>query len=511
MVFDSYGGKWLLIQGLTSLNLTVFLTTSLMISPYWESINSFLASATGLTVNYVLGLVFLSFIPVVFSLAGFFLGVREMFLNRFYRLRKRILMPSILFAIVFDLLLALLVLLWGADGAIVFNALEYQSPFIFICLNIGILFLLRAILPSAFELIAGLRSIGIDTFRRELALLSLISLISIGTIAAPFLTVPSNAYSASIPAKPLLVAHRCGGNLGPENTIAAASAALDNGIVGIEIDVQISSDGVPFLMHDDTLERTTNVEDIYPSRASDPAETFTISELQTLDAGSWFYTNDPFGVIQTGYIDAATANSYVNEKIPTLENATDFAAAHDLILDVDFKYPSTSHPYYYEFVNICLAVVADAGIDESVWVTSRDIVWLETTLHTYPDMVTAQTFDTLSMDDIQLFMTREYDMINTRNSLDNGIYHILQSEGIIVNAWTVNTEFRFSQLWCLGVDYVTTDIPHLLNSVSFPVWSVPLIAYQAAWSAYLILLVAVIFLKSRDIPNQNIIEPSSNY
>lgn len=52
--------------------------------------------------------------------------------------------------------------------------------------------------------------------------------------------------------------------------------------------LSISYDGVPFLMHDQTLKRTTNVHKVFPDRTREPASMFTLGELETLNAGEWF-------------------------------------------------------------------------------------------------------------------------------------------------------------------------------------------------------------------------------
>lgn len=57
---------------------------------------------------------------------------------------------------------------------------------------------------------------------------------------------------------PRIIAHRCGGALAPENTLAGLRAAAQRGIAGVEFDVMLSRDGVPLLMHDETLERTSD-------------------------------------------------------------------------------------------------------------------------------------------------------------------------------------------------------------------------------------------------------------
>jgi glycerophosphoryl diester phosphodiesterase len=117
------------------------------------------------------------------------------------------------------------------------------------------------------------------------------------------------------PARPFLVAHRGASGYAPEHTMAAYTLALEQGADYVEQDLTLSSDGVLLCLHDDTLERTTDVETRFPHRAvvepgpdGQPARRwyandFTLAELKTLDAGSWF---DP---------------RFANERMPTFEEA----------------------------------------------------------------------------------------------------------------------------------------------------------------------------------------------
>ncbi len=117
------------------------------------------------------------------------------------------------------------------------------------------------------------------------------------------------------PSRPFLVAHRGASGYAPEHTIAAYTLALEQGADYVEQDLTLTSDGVLVCLHDDTLERTTDVEARFPDRAvvengpgGQPAKRwyandFTLAELKTLDAGSWF--------------DARFAGA----RIPTLEEA----------------------------------------------------------------------------------------------------------------------------------------------------------------------------------------------
>ncbi len=81
-------------------------------------------------------------------------------------------------------------------------------------------------------------------------------------------------------AKPLIIGHRGASALAPENTIAAFDLALKSGADGIEFDVRLSLDGVPVIIHDETLRRTG----LRPERVSD----LTVAELKRVDVSRWF-------------------------------------------------------------------------------------------------------------------------------------------------------------------------------------------------------------------------------
>ena len=98
---------------------------------------------------------------------------------------------------------------------------------------------------------------------------------------------------------PLLVAHRGASDYAPEHTIEAYQIALEQGADFIEPDLQITRDGILIALHDLTLERTTNVSEVFPNRFREEqfrgepvqrwyANDFTVEEIKSLDAGSWF-------------------------------------------------------------------------------------------------------------------------------------------------------------------------------------------------------------------------------
>lgn len=110
--------------------------------------------------------------------------------------------------------------------------------------------------------------------------------------------------------KPLIIAHRGASVDAPENTLAAFEAALDAGADGVEFDVQLAADGVPVVIHDETLKRTGRL----PKRVAD----LTSGQLGETDVGSWFNAKFPH----------RARSGFSNETVPTLERSlrmlTDF-------------------------------------------------------------------------------------------------------------------------------------------------------------------------------------------
>lgn len=110
---------------------------------------------------------------------------------------------------------------------------------------------------------------------------------------------------------PFWIAHRGAGRLAPENTLAAFRLGAGHGYRMFECDAKLSADGVPFLLHDSTLERTTN--------GRGTAGALAWAELARLDAGAWH------------------ARRYAGEPLPTLENLIRFCLANGHALDIEIK------------------------------------------------------------------------------------------------------------------------------------------------------------------------------
>lgn len=122
------------------------------------------------------------------------------------------------------------------------------------------------------------------------------------------------AHAANIP-YPAVIAHRGASYDAPESTLPAYLLARDLGADYLELDVQRTRDGQLIALHDDTLLRTTDIASKFPERKDKPVSDFTLAELKTLDAGSWFNAAHP----------QRARDSYKGLKILTLDEVLDVA------------------------------------------------------------------------------------------------------------------------------------------------------------------------------------------
>ncbi|GHB21339.1 glycerophosphodiester phosphodiesterase [Salinicola rhizosphaerae] len=116
-----------------------------------------------------------------------------------------------------------------------------------------------------------------------------------------------------------VIAHRGASYQAPESTRPAYLLARDLGADYLELDLQRTKDGKLVAVHDNTLGRNTNVAEIFPERADAPVSSFTLAELERLDAGSWF---------NAAYPERAR-DSYAGLKILTLDDVIDIAEGGD--------------------------------------------------------------------------------------------------------------------------------------------------------------------------------------
>ncbi len=147
---------------------------------------------------------------------------------------------------------------------------------------------------------------------------------------------------------PVIVAHRGDSFRAPENTLEAARLALEAGATAWELDVQLTRDGVPIILHDESLLRTTDVAARF---AGDPrgqggfhVSDFDFEEVRSLDAGSWFVAalGGPSSARDFGSLDRldpAWVEHYGSGRviIPTLSEALIFTREHAWLVNVEIK------------------------------------------------------------------------------------------------------------------------------------------------------------------------------
>lgn len=114
-----------------------------------------------------------------------------------------------------------------------------------------------------------------------------------------------------------VIAHRGASFDAPESTVPAYELARELGADYLELDLQRSRDGVLVVVHDDDLQRTSDVAERFPERKDSPVSAFTLAELKSLDAGSWFNRQHP---------ERARA-SFAGLKLLTLDEVMDIAEA----------------------------------------------------------------------------------------------------------------------------------------------------------------------------------------
>jgi hypothetical protein len=303
-------------------------------------------------------------------------------------------------------------------------------------------------------------------------------------VALPYLAIPSNVLPDALPARPAFVAHRGGGMIGPENTIECAGAIRPYGAIGWEIDVKISYDGVPFLLHDDTFYRTTNVAEVFPGREFDPADSFNITEIRMLDAGSWFLS-DPSALLAGQYVAQATLDGFRGAKVPTLAEVINITEDFGWMVDVDMKGPDAGHPHYGDYESTVFGMLLGSSITQ---------IWLGGHFDVLDPRVRHVTSD-VSADPATL-VSQGYDIICVDLFPSATQLRSFEAAGLKVYAQIVDDIASFSHAWVSGAAYVLTDSPFLFASLSSPMWYLPAWAWFASWLATHA-LVAILVIKAK--------------
>ena len=230
---------------------------------------------------------------------------------------------------------------------------------------------------------------------------------------------------------PLWIAHRGAGKLAPENTLAAFRAGAAHGYRAFECDVKLSADGVPFLLHDATLERTTTAR----GRAADRSW----SELSRLDAGGWH------------------SRAFAGEPLASLEAVAHFVQRNGFALNIEIKpTPGSELATGAAVGRACRALWAAEALPPLF--SSFRPEALQGARETAPEIPRALLVDTL--------WTGWFDMaralgcvavVTNYNLMDAALVAQLHQAGLRALCYTVNDPAPARQLLALGVDGLITD------------------------------------------------------
>ncbi len=238
-----------------------------------------------------------------------------------------------------------------------------------------------------------------------------------------------------IRSRPLVVAHRGWSARAPENTLAAYRLAIAAGAEMAECDVHLSKDGIPVLMHDDTLKRTTGIDR--------PVSDLTAAELAELDAGSW------------------KSSEYSGERVPTLAQALSLVAGK-LRFVIEIKNRKMAP-------QVALAIEAGpiAAHELMIFSFSREAV--AEIARIQPELPTTWLLSErpgTPADEAEMFRLALRARVNalgiSHRKVDAAFVRAAHERGFIVFSWTVNEEADMDRVIRLGVDAVITDHPDRL-------------------------------------------------
>jgi len=231
---------------------------------------------------------------------------------------------------------------------------------------------------------------------------------------------------------PTFFAHRGASAYAPENTLAAFELAAKQGAPAIEFDVKLSSDRQVFIIHDQTLERTTNGSGSVTSKP--------LAALRELDAGSWFSAD------------------YRGEKIPTLDEVFE-TVGKKLLINVELtNYATPFDGLVYEVA----ALVKKHGLQERIIFSSFFFTNLVIARRLLPDVPRGQLILEGAAGWWQraaagwMSLDAEHPYLS---DVTAGMVKKLHAQGRRVHVWTVNASEDMHRLRTLGVDGIFTDDP----------------------------------------------------
>ena len=240
---------------------------------------------------------------------------------------------------------------------------------------------------------------------------------------------------------PAWVAHRGAGKLAPENTMAAFRLGAQHGYRMFECDAKLSADGVPFLMHDATLQRTTN--------GAGTGGDKPWGELAQLDAGGWH------------------SRAYAGEPLPTLESLARFCLANRYFLNIEIKpTPGVEQRTGEVVAQLAARLWEEAGADVPPLLTSFRPESLQGALAVAPQLPRGLLLDTLWEGWFDIATRLQCAAIVCNHALwDAATVAQAHGAGMRCLSYTVNDDWAAQRLLALGTDGIITDRVDLFSPV----------------------------------------------
>uniref|UniRef100_A0A4W6E1I5 Glycerophosphodiester phosphodiesterase domain containing 5 n=1 Tax=Lates calcarifer TaxID=8187 RepID=A0A4W6E1I5_LATCA len=355
--------------------------------------------------------------------------------------------------------------IWGDEWDILLVSLQSTAPF----LHIGALATVTAISWLVAGYVVRDSHSSLLDFQVMVLLIYIIILLAIYLAPLTF-TCPCIMDRHSLKPRPDIIGRRGAPMLAPENTMVSFNRALQHGASSLEADVTISVDGVPFLMRDRTLRRTTDVSKVFPGRQFDDASFFNWTELRSLNAGQWFLESDPYWTVET--LSAKDRSRIGNQSVCSLVEMLRLAARANSSALLNIRKPPAEHPRYRSWFMDTLWAVQKAGISQ------KRVTWT-------PDTDRGRV--------------RGLQQTTTEKSERGVLTCIFPSSreylanNVSVTVYPVNEPWLYSTLWCSGVPSVSSDAPQVLRKVPYPIWLMSQNAYDFIWiSSDLVSLAIVI-------------------
>lgn len=237
-------------------------------------------------------------------------------------------------------------------------------------------------------------------------------------------------YAASITsAQTSIFAHRGASSIAPENTIAAFSKAIEIGADYIECDVQLSKEDSMMIMHDATVDRTTN--------SSGAINTLSYSLLRVLDAGSWF------------------SPEFAGEKIPTLKEVLLLAknANYNVGVVIEIKANTAT------IVSKVVTLVQQLDLRDRVIISSFDFNQIAGVKAIDPAIPVQLFSGNITQANIDQVAGINGEWVGTGGTATQALLDAAHAQNMLLNKWTVNGASEMANLIALGVDAITTNFP----------------------------------------------------